>query len=410
VRPNPRRAVAAVLALALLALAACGPVPPPVPEEGADAAGPVPTRRPTPRPEPGHEVYGYIPYWEMDGTIAEHVASTPLTTVALFSVTNTGTGALDERQNGYRRITGGVGRQIVAAAHERGARVDLVFTSFGRDRNARFFGDRGVQDATIASLVTLAGNLGLDGVNVDVEGIDPLLLPEFGDFVERLGLAVRAADPDDQVSAATGANALGAAMAVEAIDAGADRVFLMGYDFRTAGSEPGATAPLDRDDGNPRTLRFTLDQYEALGVPVERTLLGLPLYGVTWPVAGPAIGAPEIGRGNAWIPRRNLELYRDPAAVPVRDAVEAVDVYFVDADGAYGPPPPGATGPPAGVEDRDWFAIYVDAPDTLERKLALANERGLAGGGFWAVGYERGLPAFTEVMRRFAAGGAMAGS
>ena len=38
-----------------------------------------------------------------------------------------------------------------------------------------------------------------------------------------------------------------------------------------------------------------------------------------------------------------------------------------------------------------WQAIYVDSPETLAPKLALANERGLAGAGFWAIGYERGL-------------------
>src|SRR5215210_7864600 len=36
------------------------------------------TRAPAPPPEPAHEVYGYVPYWEMDATIAEHVAATHL--------------------------------------------------------------------------------------------------------------------------------------------------------------------------------------------------------------------------------------------------------------------------------------------------------------------------------------------
>ena len=32
------------------------------------------TPEPTPVPAPGHEVYGFLPYWEMDDTIAAHVA------------------------------------------------------------------------------------------------------------------------------------------------------------------------------------------------------------------------------------------------------------------------------------------------------------------------------------------------
>ena len=80
------------------------------------AAGP--TARPTVRPVPGHELYGFVPYWEMNGDIAAHLATTPLTTLALFSVTHTKTGKIDTSQTGYKRITGAIG----SAAHRRGAR------------------------------------------------------------------------------------------------------------------------------------------------------------------------------------------------------------------------------------------------------------------------------------------------
>jgi len=34
----------------------------------------------------------------------------------------------------------------------------------------------------------------------------------------------------------------------------------------------------------------------------------------------------------------------------------------------------------------------------------IADERGLAGAGFWAIGYERGLPGYTEMIAAFRAG------
>ena len=46
----------------------------------------------------------------------------------------------------------------------------------------------------------------------------------------------------------------------------------------------------------------------------------------------------------------------------------------------------------------------MDSPETLAPKMALANERGLAGSGFWAIGYERGLPGYRDLMERFVAG------
>lgn len=400
----------ALLALVVV-LAACGPAPQatpvpgvgesPIPGDGA-VASPSATATITP-PTPGHELYGYVPYWEMDDGIAAHLGRTPLTTVALFSVTHTGKGALSTTQQGYRRITGGIGERLIRETHERGARVEIVYTSFGTDRNRRLFERTDLQDAVIESLVALVGRVGADGVNVDVELLEAPFVPAFGAFVGRLRDAVREADPDGQVSVATGAGPLGAGMAVAAAQAGADRIFLMGYDYRVAASAPGASAPLDRSDGGERSLRWSLDLYDALGVPREKLLLGLPLYGMTWPVAAPLIGAPQTGRGDAWIPRRNEDLLRDEAAVPIRDEIEQVDVYFIGSDGSLAAPKPGAS---ASAEDLDrtWTAVYVDSPETLAPKMALANERGLAGSGFWAIGYERGLAGYRALMERFVAG------
>ncbi len=362
------------------------------------------TPLPTVRPVPGHEVYGFVPYWEMDDTIAAHVATTFLTTLGLFSVTNARDGSIDTSQNGYRRITGAVGAQLIRDARQRGVRTELVFTSFGTDRNALLFEDPALQDATIRSLVGLVTRLGVDGVNVDVESLPPTLVPAYGAFVGRLRNAVEAANPDGQVSVATAANTLGAVMALAAADAGADRIFLMGYDYHSAGSGPGASAPLARRDGSAKNLAWSLDLYADLGVPVDRTLLGLPLYGMAWPVLVPEVGAPRTGRGAPWIPRQHLDVLADPSIVPLRDDIEVVEVYLIGSDGSLGAPTPAAQVSPGLADRRTWQAVYIDSPATLAPKLSLANERGLAGAGLWAIGYERGLPAFTDLIARFGAG------
>ena len=396
-----------------MAVAACATVPPPsgAPGVSGAAGSPFPgasepgvvAPSATPVPVPGHELYGFLPYWEMgDPGIADHVASLPLTTLALFSVTHTGKGAINTRAPGYAQLSGDVGRALIADAHARHVRVEVVYTSFGSARNRRLLGDTGLQASVITSLTGIVHDLGVDGVNVDIESLDPTLVPAYGQFVADLRVALRAADPSLTVSAATGARVLGAGMAVAAAAAGADRIFLMGYDYRTAGSEPGASAPLDRSDGNPASLRSSLDLYDALGVPADRLLLGLPLYGMQWPVAGPAVGAPSTGRGQVWFPRAHASLLTDPSVVPVRDDVEQVDVYFSSSDGLLGPPSfsPGESTSP----DRTWQAVYVDTPGTLAPKLGLANERGLAGAGFWAIGYTLGLPAYTDLMATFTSG------
>jgi hypothetical protein len=400
-----------------IAVAGCTANPPPTGSPGSGSALPSvglvddgsapPAGSPgpgsAPRPTAGHELYGFLPYWEMDDPgISEHVDSLPLTTLALFSVTHTAKGGLNTRAPGYPLVTGDVGKGLIADAHGRGARVEVVYSSFGSARNRRLLEDASLQASIVTSLVALVRLLGVDGVDVDIEALDPTLVPAYGAFLTHLREGVRAVRPTLTVSAATGAHVLGAAMAVAAAQAGVDRIFMMGYDYRTAGSEPGASAPLDRSDGEPADLRSSLDLYAALGVPADRLLLGLPLYGVDWPVAGPLIGAPSTGRGRAWFPRAHADVLTDPAIVPQRDGVEQVDVYFSSSDGLLGAPSPS---PGASVPlDRAWRAVYVDTPGTLAPKLNLANERALAGAGFWAVGYTRGLPAYTDLMDEFASG------
>ena len=354
------------------------------------------TSNPTARPIPGHEVFGFVPYWEMVSGIADDVARTDLTTLALFSVTHTKAGAIDTRQTGYKRITGEIGTRLIREAHDRGVTVQLVYTSFGNARNRTFFTSPTVQDATITALVALAARIGVDGIDVDVEQLGDDLVPAYGVFVGRLRDALRTAIPDGRVSAATASGLTGAAMALAASNAGADRIFLMGYDYHYGGSDVGASAPLARRDGAPQDLGWSLDLYASVGVPVQKTILGLPLYGMRWRVAGPELGAPRLGDGAIWVPADNPNFLADPPSPPQFDPLEVVEFYAVAPTVS---PVPGDSRATAG-----WQAIYVDSPETLAPKLALADDRGLAGAGFWAIGYVRGLAGYKELINRFGAG------
>ena len=295
------------------------------------------------------------------------------------------------RQNGYKKITGPIGRQLIHDAHERKDRVELVYTSFGYARNKRFFGGKvETQDKVIRSLVDFADEIGVDGINVDVELLDAEFVPAYGAFVGPAARGLREKHPKAEVSVATTANIGGASMAASAATAGADRIFMMAYDYHWPGSAPGASSPLDRRDGDERDLLWSLDLYDAMGVPVDRTLLGLPLYGMTWPVDRPRARGARDRQGRAWFPRKNVSYLLDPKTVPERDPIEVVELYTENTGTAVDP---------------EWRAIYLDSPATLTPKLTLADERGLAGAGFWAVGYERGLPDYTKLIKRFHAGG-----
>ena len=402
----------AEVAIVLIAasLIGCGGQAPTAGRDGSTVPSLSPANaKPTIKPVPGHEVYGFVPYWEMDDTIADHIAGIDLTTLALFSVTHKRNGTLDD-QNGLRKIRGGVGKAMIKAAHERHAKVEIVYTSFGAAKNRSFYGDDKAQARWIEELIDLVDELGVDGVNVDVESLPAEHVVDYGAFVGRLRTALRERLPKARVSVATQPNEVGAAMAAAAATAGADRIFLMGYDYRWAGSEPGASAPIDRLDGKTKDLVWSLDLYGALGVPLDRTILGLPLYGVTWPVIGPGFLSPATGRGEPWVPRWNLRVFADPTFAPTFEPTESVEFYAVPSADASAQPlaQPSTNVPVVGATDTPtpsgWNAVYYDSPRSLAPKLRLADDRGLAGAGFWAIGYERGLPGYTELIASFKAG------
>jgi hypothetical protein len=368
--------------------------------------GPEPTLNPNPTPRPplgGTELYGFLPYWQMSDAVADHLRSTPVTTLALFSVTSRRDGSINTKPLGYRRITGDIGRRLIREAHDRKARVELAFTSFGATRNGRFFGRLDQPQPSLVSpagtigpaaappwlrtvdeLVDLAVDLGVDGINVDIEQLDPQDRVAYADFLATLRFELRLAIEDGQVSVATEAGERGVGNAAAAAGAGADRLFLMGYDYHWSGSPPGASSPVDRTDGIP-TLRWSIGRYVESGVPRERILLGLPLYGMTWRTVGPDRFFHVLGDGVAWLPHQNADTLNAPTFAPTRDPLE-VSEWFVEPDG------------------NEWLLTYYDSPATLRSKLALARDQGLAGGGFWALGYDRGLPGYARLMGEFVDG------
>jgi spore germination protein len=312
----------------------------------------------------------------------------PVQTLALFSVTATSTGGIKHGDIGYQRITGPRGRGLIADAHARGQRVDLAFTSFGYRANTRLFGDdpKSLQRRARVTreLAALASDLGVDGVNVDIELIDGDLGDGYVAFIESLRSALRNSNPQATVTAATTAGHVGAIFAHAAIAGGADRVFLMGYDYHWSGSAAGASSPISNRDGI-LDLPTSIAAYVDLGVPRSRILLGLPLYGMSWPVSGPGRAAEILGNGSTWIPSKHSDQLLAPGFTAGFDQQEIAD-YFVVPTGS------------------SWVATYYDSPRSLQPKLSLARSQGLAGAGFWALGYEQGLPGYLDLMNDFVAG------
>src|SRR5262245_35389748 len=87
------------------------------------------------------QVYGYLPYWEINRSTAAHLRYDLLTTIALFGMGITASGQIDETTPGYDAYLGKNAAAVINAAHAQGVRVVPTFQlfDFGQLRDLRAF-------------------------------------------------------------------------------------------------------------------------------------------------------------------------------------------------------------------------------------------------------------------------------
>ncbi|HXX61723.1 MAG TPA: cell wall-binding repeat-containing protein [Candidatus Sulfotelmatobacter sp.] len=347
----------------------------------APAAAPAVAQTSTPAPKGlTGEVYGFLPYWEIDSGVDAYLRYDLLTTIALFAVYYDASGNLDTT------TLLGSGRAdlistIVQHAHAQGVRVDLTLrpSNDTASANQAFFANAPAQAAAIANMAAQVASLGLDGANIDIESLYNSDFAAYGAFGAALRASLVKADAAARVTVSTNANVSGSGMAAQAISDGVDRAFLMGYNYRGATSSPvGSISPLVSSvDG--LSLSWSIGQYDKLDVPRDRIILGLPYYGMTWPTTSGLLHATRSGTGVAFFPTDSL------------------------------PPPSGTTINYDAVERAAWFAVqdpttkawsetYFDDETSLRAKYGLAVTDGLAGVGMWALGYDAGQPGYWEAI------------
>jgi spore germination protein YaaH len=319
------------------------------------------------------EVMGYLPYWELNDATVASLDYQRLTTIAFFSVGMDAAGHLDRNGRGYAALMSDRAGAVIDAAHAAGVRAIVSFSSFGSARNDAFFADAAAQATFVDEAAALVASRGLDGADLDVELISGASLDGYAATAGALSARLRSANPDAFTTVATNASVSGGQMAARALAAGVGRAFLMGYDYRTANSTTvGSVAPLVRAGGG-LALTASLDLYAAMGVPLDRVILGLPLYGRTWQTADLALGAERVAGASGAV-----FLFRDLATLQAEGTILAADTDTIESSARL-----------VRAVNGSIFQTYYDSPATIAPKLALIAGHGLAGVGFWALGYDR---------------------
>ncbi len=338
-------------------------------------------------PALSRQVYGYLPWWNLDAGTAGRLRYDLVSTVALFGIGIGADGSLDRLSPGYLGYVSPAAAAVTNAAHARGVRVVPTFQLFdsGKLKDLRaFLSSTAAQTRFIHQAVALMDTRRADGASLDFEPVPDDLGGAFARFVARFRATLRNHDRSSTLVVAMAAGA--APGLIEALAPSVDGLFVMAYDYRRAQSgSAGSVAPLD---GPGQTVRSTIERY-LRHAPASKIILGLAYYGYDWPVTAP---------------KANARVRTDTATAGAAFGISFASINQWLADH------PKVVVKHEAASGGAWFS-YRDADRSTYRQVWFEDDRslaakedyallaGLGGVGIWALDNDRGSDRLWELLR-----------
>lgn len=248
-------------------------------------------------------------------------------------------------------------RDYVDKAHEMGMQVWAVLDNFNMGDNVNseiLFSQTSVRKRLIAGLMEDVKQYGLDGINLDIEGIKPEAGPHYVQFIRELSVSCRKEgvilSVDNYVPA--GYNSF-----YNRAEQGrvVDYVIVMGYDEHYAGGEAGSVASYSYVQEG---IQNTIEE-----VPHEKVINAVPFYTRVWTIKDDKTTSSALGIAGAqkWIEENGVELFWQ----------EDMGQYY------------GELSTEEGLKQ-----IWMEEERSLGLKMDLIEKYQLAGVGCWKLGFE----------------------
>lgn len=249
-------------------------------------------------------------------------------------------------------------QSYVTKAHNLGMQVWAVLDNFNKGSEVRseiLFADSAARKKLIANLMEDVEKYGIDGINLDIEGIKPAAGPHYIQFIRELSVDCRkngiVLSVDSYVPSAY-------TSFYNRAEQGrvADYVIIMGYDEHYAGGEAGSVASLEYER---KGIEDTLKE-----VPAQKVISAIPFYTRLWKVdeSGETTStAMGIAKAAAWVEENGMELYWQ----------DELGQYYGEkqmADGMY--------------------YLWMEEERSIGLKADLIRKNGLAGVACWKLGFE----------------------
>lgn len=315
-------------------------------------------------------VYGWVPYWA--GSAYNDFDYSALTDVAYFSYeVNPSTG-------GYDNLHSWSTTSLVETAQSQGCRVHLTATCFGNTNNRTLLTNATARQNLIDNLIAQVKSRNADGVNIDFEAVPSDVSSELTDFMNDLGNAFHTEIPGSTVSIALPAvdwsNVFDVAAMTEV-----DLFLIMGYDYHWKGGEPGPVAPLHNGTlWSGRNITRSIIYYLEDGIPNQKLALGVPYYGIQWPVTDNSIPGTKTANGSSVVYYSAVENARTYGRK--WDEHSLTPYYTYESNG-------------------NWFQTWYDDEVSLAEKYDIVNAFDIAGIGIWALSYTAGWTIFDDIIK-----------
>jgi spore germination protein YaaH len=344
------------------------------------------------------QVFGFLPYWEVKSATLNYDV---LSTIAYFSVGSDANGNLLKRNADGTLTTGWGGwtsaemTSIINRAHQKRTRVVLTISVFAwttaqADKQRALLGNPTARLNLARQAAAAVRDRGADGINLDFEPIASGYADEFTAFVRTVRSELNRIRTGYQLTFDTTGWISNYPVEAATAAGAADAIFIMGYDYRTGGSNPvGSISPLT---GPIYDLTDTVRAYLAR-VPASKLIVGVPYYGRAWSTSTNQLHA------------TNTSGTKFGASTPV--------VYDTAVDYAtrYGRRWDSIEQSPWIAYQREnctatygcvtsWRQIYYDDATSLGAKYDLINRYALRGAGIWALGYDGARPELNAALAR----------
>ncbi|UXX77726.1 glycosyl hydrolase family 18 protein [Reichenbachiella carrageenanivorans] len=314
--------------------------------------------------EEEYQVFGWHPYWM--GSAYEDYNYSLLSVLAYFSY------ELNPRTGGYQSIHDWKTTHVVDSAQAHGTKVLLSVTNFGGENNKLFLSNHKAQKKFIVQLISLLKERNADGVNIDFENIYGSLRNELTEFIIDLSNSLKMENDKYMITLALPPIDYSNVYDFKQINQYVDLYVIMGYEFYGVNSSvAGPVAPLESGDTWwDYNLQRAIEDYELEGIPLKKTLMGLPYYGAEWQTE--SLKFPSTAKKFIKYP-----MYRDVknkyGDLPCCEDEGSKSKYYVYRD-----------------EDNEYRQLWYEDSISLGKKYDWIKESKLGGVGIWALGYDNG--------------------